>query len=534
MITEAIILAARKEKDSEIPYPLLSFDAQSGENLLERTLRILRRNGISNIIIVAGYKAELFYKYEAQDVRVILNKDYKHTASMASLALANPYISSDFIVVESDVICEERAYTDIITTKKKNCLTIVSESGNGDEAFVETDGDIVASISKDIHRHNHIDGEMIGISKISHETFRKMLLKWESNRNPLVNYEYLFLDSTEKHERQFLKQRDLIWSDVDQASDMKLLQEKIYPQLRKKEDPFDTMNIIAHLQNIFPNKKFPNNFPVEYIGGMTNRNYKVTVDEHSFVLRIPGNGTEGMIQRANEGYNSRLTYKMGISPEISYINNDTGIKLTEFINDAETLSPTTIQRFDNLTQIASILRQLHKSSVRLKNEFNVFKEIQSYECLMHECGAEMYEGYYEFREKILKLEDKLNEVGVHIAPCHNDLVAENFIMSTGGKIYLIDWEYSGMNDPMWDIAAIFLESNFTEENQTLFLEKYFYPALVPDDIRYKITCYKVLCDFLWSIWTVVKEKQGDDFGTYGTDRFHRAIENYNKLIENEF
>lgn len=72
----------------------------------------------------------------------------------------------------------------------------------------------------------------------------------------------------------------------------------------------------------------------------------------------------------------------------------------------------------------------------------------------------MYEGYSELRPSIFALADRLNQLGVTLTPCHNDLVAENFVKGLDGKIHLIDWEYSGMNDPLWDLAALFIESSF--------------------------------------------------------------------------
>ena len=86
----AIILAARREKDSQIPYPLKHFSPNLC--LLDRTIGILRDLHFSNIFIVVGYKAELFRKYEADDVALIVNKDYEFTASMGSLALVKDYV----------------------------------------------------------------------------------------------------------------------------------------------------------------------------------------------------------------------------------------------------------------------------------------------------------------------------------------------------------------------------------------------------------------------------------------------------------
>ena len=89
---------------------------------------------------------------------------------------------------------------------------------------------------------------------------------------------------------------------------------------------------------------------------------------------------------------------------------------------------------------------------------------------------------------------------------------------------MIDWEYSGMNDPMADFAALFLESNFPEEVQEYFLDKY-YGKNIPVNAKGRILCYEILWDTLWAQWTVIKEACGDDFGTYGIERFQRALKN---------
>ncbi len=521
----AVILAARKERDSDMPYPLIQIKGEVC--LLNRTMSLLKDEGFDNIIIVVGYHAESFEPFVQDGVRLVRNENYSHTASMASLALAAPYVKDDFLLIESDVIFEKQLLRKLVTTSKKNCLTLVNECGNGDEALVETDGGFIIKVSKDLHQLNKIDGEMIGVSKISLDTYKKMLSRWESNANLRLNYEYLFLDCTREYERQYIKMPDLVWCEVDNASDFAYLKDTLYSRLCRKENPFDHQNIVAHLKDIFPEHSFQD-LEIEQIGGMTNRNFKVSFAGGTYVLRIPGNGTDGMVERKNEEVNTMLSYRMNISPEILYFNEDTGIKLTRFIDGAETLTSATIQRYENLVQIADIFRTLHNSAVRMNNDFNVFREIHSYEQLLKNAGAKMYDGYDEVRKRVFALSDRLNVLGVELKPCHNDLVAENFIKDTEGRIYLIDWEYSGMNDPMWDFAAMFLESDFTEDNRNCVLELYSgHPAT--SRMKEKILIYQILMDILWSIWTCIKEAQGDDFGSYGTMRFNRALNNLKKI-----
>ena len=147
--------------------------------------------------------------------------------------------------------------------------------------------------------------------------------------------------------------------------------------------------IIDYLQQIFPEASRMD-FLIDRVGGMSNFNYKVLFDGKSYVLRIPGNGADGMVERENEELNSMIAQKMGIHPTIEYFNRKTGIKLVDYIENAETLNPTSIQEASNLEQIAAIYRTLHNSRVRERNDFNIFHEIDKYNFLMEKSGAKMY------------------------------------------------------------------------------------------------------------------------------------------------
>lgn len=285
--------------------------------------------------------------------------------------------------------------------------------------------------------------------------------------------------------------------------------------------------IINYLQQIFVDSS-PSDFEFHRIGGMSNINYKVLFQDKTYILRIPGNGAEGMVERENEELNSQFAQKMGIHPKITYFNRTTGIKLVEYIEQAETLNQTTIQSQKNLKQIADIYRTLHNSCIRERNDFNLFHEIDKYKFLMQRVGAKMYNHELDAYSEITALEHRLNKMGVEVKPCHNDGVPENFIKDKNGKMFLIDWEYSGMNDPIAELAALFLESNFNERSQNLFMS-YYFKDNTPNDIQERLLIYQILWDYLWAQWTIIKEAKGDDFGEYGRMRFERAIKNLQLL-----
>lgn len=521
----AVILAARREKDSDIPYPLKPFAKDLC--LLDRTIGALREMHYTNILLVIGYKAELFQKYASDDVTLIENTQYEFTASMGSLAIAKDYVKEDFLLLESDTFYERIVLEKLSSRTYGNCISMTEESGSGDECFVETKSGFVTKITKDRHRVCHFEGEMIGASRICFDTYKKLIAAWENASNPYLNYEYLLMDVTEPLDRPVIMFQNLIWGDVDCSDDFNKLENEIYPKLRKREDPFDSENLMMHLQEIFPGEDV-RKAEIIQIGGMSNKNFRVNFNGKSYVLRVPGNGSEGMVERANEEFNAREACKMGVNPEIRYFNARNGIKLADFVENAETLNAATIQRHDNMNKIAKIYQTVHGAHIRLKNEFNIFLEIEKYDVLIQKSEATMYEGWEEIRPRVMALEGYLNELGVELCPCHNDALYENFIKAMDGTIYLIDWEYSGMNDPMADFAALFIEAGFTKENEDYMLNKYF-NGNIPENAIEKILCYEILWDYLWAQWTVIKEANGDNFGTYGYDRYERAIRNLRKL-----
>ena len=524
----AVILCARKERDSQIPYPLMPF--YEDVTLLGRSIGILRELCVKKILIVIGYQAELFKTYEAEDVQLIVNPDYEFTSSMASLAMVKDYIDEDFLLLEGDTFYEKDVLKRLSECSSGNCFVMTEESGSGDECYVETKSGYITKISKDRHQVCRFEGELLGLSRISMPIYKKLIEEWEVSDNSYLNYEYLMMDVTDVLDRPILKFTNLIWGEVDNMKDFKKLQNDIYRKLRKKEDPFDKENLMMHLSMVFPHEDITS-AQITQIGGMSNKNFRIDFQGKSYVLRVPGNGSEGMVVRSFEEFNSFEGSKLNINPPVHYFNAETGIKLVDYVENAETLNAATIQRHDNMKKIAIIYQTLHHSRVRLKNEFNVFREIEKYDVLLRKVGAVMYEGWETVRPRIMALESQLNDLGVDLHPCHNDAVPENFLKAKDGTVFLIDWEYSGMNDPMADFAALFLESNFTDENQDYILGHYF-ESDIPINAKLKIQYYQVLWDYLWAQWTVIKEAKGDDFGTYGQDRYHRAIDVLNRINHN--
>ena len=264
---------------------------------------------------------------------------------------------------------------------------------------------------------------------------------------------------------------------------------------------------------------------VERLGGMTNNNYLVETTNRKFIVKFFGKGTDKLINRIAEKNNLEKLRDLELDVENYIFDINEGIKVNEYIENATTFDAHYIKTKNK--EVAEILQKVHGSGKELEGEFKIFDEIKKYEDLIQ--GEIKYAYYDKIRDKVFGLQSHLEEIGIDRKSCHIDLVPENFIEDENGRVYLIDWEYSSMNDPMWDLAALFLESNYRKSEEGDFF-KYYYSEKTPVSIA-KIMIYKILQDFLWSLWTIYKEEQGAEFGSYGQDRYNRCLKNLKEYIE---
>lgn len=527
-VRQAVILGAGYNKEFDRPSGFLEVDEIT---LIERMMSILKENGIEKFIIVTGYKSDYFDELARKysNVYCVKNEEYKWTGTMKSLELAKEYITDDFILVENDLIFENRAIKNVLEDKYRDCILITNESGSGDEAFVEIRDGYIFKMAKDIHQFNKIDGEMIGISKISFKLYNRMLKEYENNENPYMNYEYTLIDVSKNYNIAYTKINDLMWGEIDNKKQYENIKKIIFPMIKRKEAEYKIDEVVTALMDGLGviEEKIEDISPV---GGMTNKNYKATVDGQDYIIRMPGNGTSSMINRYDEMFNSKAVSKENLDANILFFDAETGIKIAEFIEGAETLNAARAKNTSNMQKVACLLRRLHNSDIKMNNKFDIFEKIEEYEVLMKDNNGEFFEDYYEVKGRIIGLKDVLEQNGFEMRPSHNDIVPENLVKDINERMYLIDWEYSGLNDPMWDLAAFSLECDFNEDEEKLFFNMYF-NGDTPKENNIRIIINKILQDFIWSIWAKIKEAQGDDFGSYAGDRYSRGKENLEKLFK---
>jgi thiamine kinase-like enzyme len=260
--------------------------------------------------------------------------------------------------------------------------------------------------------------------------------------------------------------------------------------------------------------------PVERLGGLTNRVYRVG----EFCVRLPGEGTEEYINRAHEAVAAREAARAGVSPEVIHADAGSGLMVTRFIEGAVTMSPENFAaRKGSPARAGEAFARLHRSGAAFPFRFELFAMIDEYLGVLSTKDVELPDGYHEVVKEAEAVRAALAAHPAVLAPCHCDPLCENFL-DTGETMWIVDWEYSGMNDPLWDLGDLSVEGMFTDVQDMEMMEAYFGRA--PSAAEHgRVVIYKAMCDLLWTLWGLIQlanDNPADDFRAYADGRFARC------------
>jgi len=198
----------------------------------------------------------------------------------------------------------------------------------------------------------------------------------------------------------------------------------------------------------------PGSYTAERLGGLTNLVFRIDTGTDRYVLRIPGKGTEEYIDRVVEIHNARVAAKADVSAEVIYSDSDSGVMLSRYIDDIVTMTPDEFRnRQGAAARAGRALKQMHVWAEPFQFRFELFAMIDEYLAILDERKAELPDGYADVVESALPVREVLDRNPVDLAPCHCDPLCENFLDS-GERMWIVDWEYSGMNDPLWDLGDL--------------------------------------------------------------------------------
>ncbi len=268
---------------------------------------------------------------------------------------------------------------------------------------------------------------------------------------------------------------------------------------------------------------------IERLGGMMNHSYKITrADGQEYLCRIPGEGTEDLVNRSDERKSTELACSLGIDSELLYFDEG-GRKVMRFIHDPQPMSEEVMRRRENLLQAAAIFRRLHTCGEDTGVRFEVFEMAELYERIIRDGGVAFYDDYEAVKNTVMRIKAEVDKDGeAPRVPCHNDSLVGNWVLDGTGKLYLIDWEYSGMNEAMWDLSCLSIEAEYTPENDDELLTAYYglEGRTTGVEEKKRFIAAKLYVDYLWTLWGLTRVPfDGDFMQEYADGRYERLKRN---------
>lgn len=513
----AIILAAgfgmrMVPINTEVPKGLLEID---GEPLIERLIKQLHDVGITDIYVVVGFMKEKYeYLIDEYGVELIVNSEYAAKNNLHSLKRVIKHLSNSYIV-PSDIWCARNPF------KKSELYSwyMVSDEICQESSVRINRKEELVVVPKEMEGNT-----MIGISYLVNEDaklVKECVVKMcEDSKNDDAFWE----------ETLYQNDKMIIAANVVRASEV--IEINTYEQLREldgdsKQLQNEAIAILMKQMNVQENDV--TNITV-LKKGMTNRSFLFTVNNKKYIMRVPGEGTETLINRAEEAIVYQTVKSERISDKVIFIDSKRGYKITEYWENARSCDS---ENEEDLTKCMKKLREFHLKDLKVEHEFKIFEKIDFYESLW-DGNTSVYKDYKRTKENVFSLESYINKYVEKKTLTHIDAVPDNFLIVNNldeEEVRLIDWEYAGMQDPHVDIAMFCIYAMYNRDEVERLIDIYF-EGQCSEENRIKIYCYIAACGLLWSNWCEYKRSLGVEFGEYSLRQYRYAKEYY-KIAKQE-
>ena len=478
-----------------------------GEPLIERIIKQLHEVGITDIKIVVGFMKEHYeYLIDEYDVDLIVNPYYVTRNNIYSLYLAKDRLANGYII-PCDIWFKDNPFS----TLEDPSWYLFSDRLT-DHSHWQVSKNTKVKYTKEP------GNRMIGIAYLNQE-----------DAEVLTNH----LDEMIK-----AKKYDSFWEDALADKKQFLISGRIIPnsehaEINSYEELLELDSNSSHLQNeaiqIIEDTLNVNKSDISNIHtlkkGMTNRSFIFTVKDKRYIMRIPGEGTDNLINRQEEYDVYQQIKGEPYTENILYLNPQNGYKLSEFLENTRN---SEADDWEDVIKSMDLLRKFHQEKLQVNHQFDIWKQIEFYENLRDTPSA--YKDFLITKENVLNLKQFIQDNIHQWSLCHIDANADNFLINQQGKIFLIDWEYAGMQDPDLDIAMYAIYAGYNKQQFDKLIDIY-YQDKCDKIIRYKIYAYAAVGGLLWSNWCEYKQSLGLDFGEYSLSQYRYAKE-YSKLVLN--
>ena len=262
--------------------------------------------------------------------------------------------------------------------------------------------------------------------------------------------------------------------------------------------------------------------------GMTNHSFVFSCCGGCMIIRIPGEGTDRLINRYQEAAVYQVIHGKGLCDDAVYIDPVSGYKITRFLSDVRECDS---QNESDVRRCMEKLRSFHALRLYVGHCFDIFRQINFYENLW-DGAPSAYADYHSTKTAVFSLRAYIDAHVEEYCLTHIDAVPDNFLFTKDAagqeQLQLTDWEYAGMQDPHVDLAMFCIYSGYTQREIDRLIDIYFIEKCT-DPIRVKIYAYVAACGLLWSNWCEYKRHLGAEFGEYAQMQYNYARE-YSTIV----
>lgn len=505
-----------------------------GERMIERQIRQLHEAGVRDITIVVGYLKEKFeYLMDKYQVKLLYNSEYSKKNTLATIYHARHlFEGKNMYVLSSDNWMRHNMYhayeggawysSSYVEGETSEWCLNYNKKGRILDVFVGgTDQWVMYGpvfFTKEFSRQflPVLEGyyHLPGTEQFYWENvYMEMLSGEASKRLPDVPQAKQEID-------MFINRRP-----ADEVYEFENLEElRRFDIKYQRHSDNEAMELVARVFQV-PESEITEIRCLK--AGMTNKSFLFKIKDKQYICRIPGPGTELLINRQQEKAVYDALHGMDITEKVVYLDGETGYKIAEFYEGAHNADA---ENEEEIKKCMNLVRKFHGSGLTVDHSFDLKERIEFYEKLCKAHGDVLFEDYSVVRQQMSELLEKLEGLGHKKVLSHLDTVVDNFLMLPNGEVRLIDWEYAGMCDPLVDIAMCAIYSYYNEEQTDRLMEIYFERTPTTEE-RFTVYAHMALGGFLWSLWAIYKAALGEEFGEY-TIIMYRYAKNYFKKCSN--
>ncbi|MCH1951777.1 phosphocholine cytidylyltransferase/choline kinase family protein [Enterocloster sp. OA13] len=518
-----------------------------GERMIERQICQLHEAGITDITIAVGYLKEKFeYLMDKYDVKLLYNPEYSDKNTLATIYRSRKVLKGrNMYVLASDNWMRENMY------HAYECGAWYSAAYQDGETK-----EWCLSFNKrgritDVKIGGRDQWVMYGPAYFSREFSARFLpvleAYYKSPGTEQFYWEQVYVDMLSGEARRRLEQEDgellneavrasglspahwdEIEMDANRQPDNQVYEFENLEELRLFDPRYQNHSDNAAMKLVAEVFKVPES-QIKDIrclkSGMTNKSFLFKVGERHCICRIPGPGTELLINRKQEKQVYDAVACLGITEHVIYMNDRTGYKIAEYYEGARNADASD---WSDMDRCMEMVRRLHQSGITVGHDFDIRERIDFYEKLCSSHGGILFEDYQEVRGWMDWLMDRMDAMDRPKCLSHIDANVDNFLFLGDGGVKLLDWEYAGMCDPIMDVSMCAIYSYYDEADMEKLLAIYLQREPTKDEY-FAVYAYAALGGFLWSLWAVYKSALGDEFGEYTIIMYRYAKKYYRKL-----